>query len=589
MSASRPKLSPALIAAAIVALAAVSYVPALVRAGWIWDDDMYVVDNPTLTSAAGLRAIWLDPTALPQYYPMVHTTFWLERHLFGLNPLAFHLDNLALHCAAAVLLFFVLRRLAVSAAGWAAAIFAVHPVHVESVAWVTERKNVLSTVFYLAACACFLRFLAIDHDRAAPSGRRWRFYAAGTALFVAALLSKTVTASLPAALLLVLWWKKDRLRLADAVPLAPLATVGLALGLTTAWIERRFVGAEGASWSLSAVERCLVAGRALWFYAGKLVWPYSLTFVYPRWHVDSGALGQDLPLLAAVAVIVALFLARRVIGKGPLCATLFFAGTLVPALGFFNVFPMRYSFVADHFQYLASIGLIALGASTIATLATRSGLMRPASVALGLCVAVLCALTDRQSRIYRDAETLWVDTLGKNPRAALALNNLGLIRIEQGRIDEGVGDIREAVRIEPDFIEPRLNLAEALERQGRIDEAIEIRRQAVAMRPDHSEAQYVLGTALAKAGRYDEAVAHLGEAVRLRRGFVLAEYNLGTALLKLDRPSEAIPHFEAALRAQPTHAGSHLNLAAALDRVGRADDARLHRVEGERLRARGGR
>ena len=297
------------------------------HAGFIWDDDFYVTNNPTLHDLGGLQRIWFEVGAVPQYYPMVHTTFWLEYHLWGLNPVGYHLINVLLHAITAILLWQVLLRLRVRGAWLAAIIFALHPVEVESVAWITERKNVLSAVFYFAAALAYLRFVALE-EPGGPNRLRWYWYLGALVLFMAALLSKTMTCSLPAALLLVSWWKKGRVQRGEILPLLPFFVVGVGLGLMTAWIEKYHVGAQGAAWSLTFADRCLIAGRALWFYAGKLVWPAHLTFIYPRWKIEPEMWWQWLFPVAAVVVVAGLWLARRRIGKGPLVAVLFFAARL---------------------------------------------------------------------------------------------------------------------------------------------------------------------------------------------------------------------------------------------------------------------
>ncbi len=353
--------SPVTGAALIILLTVVAYLPAL-RGGFIWDDDSYVTQNPALRSLAGLVAIWLKPGATYQYYPLVFTSFWAEYHLWGLQPFGYHLVNVFLHAVNAVLLWRVLRRLEVAGAWWIAAIFALHPVNVESVAWVTERKNTLSGLFYLLAALAWLRFrpLTAKVTARAPD---WRYYWLAFGFIVCALFSKTVTLSLPAVLLLLIWWKTGRLEKRDALTLTPWFVLGAASGFMTRWMEQQLVRG-GAEWDLSFVQRCLLAGRALWFYAGKLFWPAHLTFIYPRWEIDAGAAWQYSFPLGIAAVLVALWFFRARIGKGPLAAVLFFGITLAPALGFANVYPFRYSYVADHFQYLASIGLIALAVGT---------------------------------------------------------------------------------------------------------------------------------------------------------------------------------------------------------------------------------
>ncbi|MHC4081279.1 MAG: hypothetical protein ACYSU2_08170, partial [Planctomycetota bacterium] len=296
-------------AALLVLMTLAAYWPAT-SCGYIWDDDDYVHQNVLLRSTGGLGEIWLDVGATPQYYPLVHTSYWLEYRLWEDDPRGYHVVNILLHALGAVLLWRVLKRLGVPGAWVAAAVFALHPVHVESVAWITERKNVLSGVFYLGSALLYLRFtLRTGEDR--PS--RW-LYAGALALFVCALLSKTVACSLPAALLLVLWWKRGHIGWQDARLLAPFFALGVAFGLLTIWMEVHRVGAEGATWNLTFIDRCLIAGRALGFYAGKLIWPWPLMFVYPRWQINASAWWQYTFPAAAAAVVVGLWLARNRIG-----------------------------------------------------------------------------------------------------------------------------------------------------------------------------------------------------------------------------------------------------------------------------------
>jgi len=254
--------------------------------GFIWDDDSYIIDNVTLRSWHGLWRIWTEITATPQYYPLVHTSFWVEYHLWGLNPLGFHVVNVCLHAVAVILLWRLLLELELPGAWLAAAIFAVHPLGVESVAWITERKNVLSAVFYFSAALAYFRFSVGRDPGRRTKGARWFWYIGSLTLFVFALLSKTVTCSLPAALLLVAWWKTGRLKWREVFPLVPFFVIGLAMGIVTAWIERHQLHAQGGEWALTFGQRILIAGRVFWFYAGKLFWPDKLTFIYPRWAVS---------------------------------------------------------------------------------------------------------------------------------------------------------------------------------------------------------------------------------------------------------------------------------------------------------------
>ena len=308
----------------------------------IWDDDAHLTP-PGLRSSQGLARIWIEPGATQQYYPLVHSIFWIEYKLWGDATPGYHLINILLHAFAALLLWKILRRLQVPGAYLAAAMFALHPVCVESVAWISEIKNTLSGAFYLGAALAYLRF-----DRT----RNWRFYFVTLGLFLLGLMSKTVIATLPAALLVVFWWQRGKLSWKqDVLPLIPFFAVGIGAGLFTAWVEWKFVGASGSGYDFSIMDRLLIAGRAIWFYLGKLVWPVDLAFIYPRWHVSRTVWWQSLFPITALLVSVGLWLLSRR-NRAPLAAWLFFVGTLFPALGFFNVYPFCYSFVADHFQYL---------------------------------------------------------------------------------------------------------------------------------------------------------------------------------------------------------------------------------------------
>ncbi len=496
---SNPVRKKAILALALVAVAGLlAYGPAMGGA-FIWDDDAHVGINAHLGGLRGLAAIWTDPSATQQYYPLTQTVFWLEYQLWGPAPLGYHVVNILLHLGVAYTLWVALKRLEAPGALAVAAIFALHPVNVESVAWISELKNTLSGLFYLLALLQLLSFCEV-HEPA-----RWRHFTWGCVFFACALFSKTVTATLPAVVILLLWWKRPRLSWLDirrdVLPLLALCTVGAGMGLLTAWLEKAHVGASGAEFSLSLVERLLVAGRAVWFYIGKVFWPWPLTFIYPRWQLDPSIWWQRLLPIALVLAILLLLLLRRRIGKAPLVAVLFFIGTLVPALGFFNVFPMRYSFVADHFQYLASIGIIALAVGTAQHLAARWGSAGDKAGAIVL-VAVLAALgtvTWRQAHIYQDPDTLWNDTLAKNPQCWLAYEHLGIARATHGDVAGGIEYFRRSLAIWPQHPEGHYSLARALrlEPKPNVGEAIKEYREALRLSPNYYKASAELAWILA--------------------------------------------------------------------------------------------
>jgi Flp pilus assembly protein TadD len=554
----RPRV--ALAAAALVLLVIVAHAASL-GAGFIWDDDDYVTENSTLHDVAGLGRIWFEIGAVPQYYPLVHTTFWIEHRLWGDRPAGYHAVNVLLHAANVLLLWTILRRLKIPGAWLAAALFGVHPVHAESVAWITELKNVLSGLFYLLALLAWLRFDPSEDETSAPHEKR-RAYLMSLAFFMAALLSKTVTATLPAAFLVLAWWRRGRIGKGDVIPTLPFFALGAVAGWLTSWMERFYVGAVGGDWSLGFAERFQVAGRAAWFYLGKLVWPHPLMFIYPRWRVASwGAEGWTW-LAAAIAIVAVLWVLRSRIGRGPLAAALFFGVTLGPALGFVNVYPMRFSYVADHFQYLASIGPLVLVAAII-------GEKRRLMVLGAVAVVVLGVLTWRQEAIYRDEETLWRATIATNPDVFIAQNNLGGMLLARGRIDEAEGYIRKAIAIEPTYPEGHDNLGIVLHDQGRIDEAVTQYREASRLDPRYPTVHNNLGISLAAQGKLDEAIASFREALRLKPAFPKAQMNLGIALLKRGDTGEAITALQEAVRLAPGDPAAANALRVAVERGGR--------------------
>ncbi len=582
--------------AALVTLVLASYAYAL-RCDFIWDDDAYVTKNHTLESFDGLRRIWFELGAVPQYYPLVHTTFWIERHLWGLNPLGYHAVNIALHAASALLLWRLLVRLQVPGAWLGAALFAVHPVEVESVAWITERKNVLSLPLALLSLLAYLRFAPPDSSTVAagtrpgagqaPPAGRWQWYAASLALFVAAALSKTVVVTLPAVVLVIIWWKRGRITPGDFVPMVPYFAAGLALGLVTVWMETHFVGAAGEEWSLTPLDRVLLAGRVLWFYAAKLVWPYPLAFFYPRFSIDAHVWWQYLFPLAVAAVFASLWFARERIGRGPLAAVLIFTGVLAPALGFFDVYPFRFSFVADHFQYHASIALLALVAAGLTPLLARAEHARRSAQALftTLLLAVLGVLTFCQTFIYYDLETLYADTIAKNPASWTAYANLSMHYITVRRKNEAYALAERAVELAPDDSLTNGNLGALLladaiqEDQGddKLARAVSYFRKSVALEPANIPSRKGLGYALMKSGRYAEAEQQLEPALEAMPDDANALYALGMVRAGQERWQEAADLLQQSLRLDPADIDTHRALADVWQKFGREDNSASER------------
>ena len=561
----------------IVLLVLIFYSPAM-NAGFIWDDDDYVTKNENLRSLAGLKRIWLNPGATYQYYPLVHTSFWVEYHLWQLHPFGYHLVNILVHGLSSVLLFLILRKLGFSWAWLATAIFALHPVHVESVAWITERKNVLSSLFYLLSLLFYLRYIDPPPESLNTPSKRsgqstgeslsnlWRSYIPALFFFLCALLCKTVAASLPVSILLLLWWKKNRIAWKDILPLIPFFILGGVLGLITAKLEKTIVGAKGAQWDWSLTERCLIAGRALWFYAGKLLFPHPLIFIYPKWQISAKEAVQYLYPLIVLFAIISLWLLRDKTGKAPLAAVLFFIVSLFPALGFFNVYPMLYSFVADHFQYLASIGLIVLYSGLIA-----SGVKKifPSNLKIQHClVAViplaLGVLTWRQTHVYQNIETLWRETLAKNPNAWIAHNNLATLLTDQGKFDEAIKHLKEAVRLNPEWETAHYNLGYAIIKKGDTEEGMKYYRKAIELNPKYTSAYINLGISYDSLGDYKQAIQNFNKAKELMPGKDSIYLCLGNSYSSLGSLDEAISFYHKTLSLNPNNIDARFNLASTL-------------------------
>ena len=542
--------------AVLVGAIFVAYLPAM-HGSFIWDDLSHVT-RPDLRSLHGLWRIWFEVGATQQYYPLLHSAFWFEHRIFGDASAGYHVLNVLLHALVVCLLFFLLRLLKIPGAALAAAVFALHPVHAESVAWISEQKNTLSAVFYLLAMVAYLRF---DDKRDRSS------YGVASAFFVMALLTKTVTATLPAALLVILWWQRRRLSWRrDVAPLLPWFVLSAASGLLTAWVERRFIGAEGAPFELTLLQRCLLAGRVVWFYLGKLIWPFDLMFIYPRWTVNPAVWWHYFfPVAAVLIVAAAWFMQRR--WRGPLAASLFFIGTLFPALGFVNVFPFIFSFVADHFQYLASLGVIVAISAGFARLLER--LPRKAQWSgRAFCFMILIglgALTWTRSRTFSDPQTLYLTTINANPECWMCHNNLGILLSDDGKPWEAMQHFEATLQFKTDDAFAHNNLGNILFQVGQLSSAESHYEQALKSKP--TALMHVnLGALMLSTGRLTEAIEHLEEAVRLKPQFIEARNRLGNALVLANRLSGAKEQYESILRLDPGHAQARSGLSDILAR-----------------------
>lgn len=599
------------------------YLPVL-HCGYIWDDDYYVTNNPTLSDGHGLVRIWTEPGAVPQYYPLVHTVFWVQHQLVGNSPMSYHIVNVLCHILVSLLWWRLLRRLSIPGAWLAAMVFAIHPIQVESVAWVTELKNVLSGVFYLLAAIAYLRFAGVDKNEdetstLQPRSRQWLWYALTLLSFTCGLLSKTVVCTLPCALLLVMIWHPrnprhprnpqkshiPRIPWNDIACLTPLLVLGLVMGLHTAAMERHHVGAEGIDWAFGFADRLLIAGRVLWFYVGKLLWPIKLVFFYDYWPIDPGQWWQWLFPASFLLLLYGLWRNRRVWSGAPLVAVLFYAGTLFPALGFINVFPMRYAFVADHFQYLAGMGIIALFCSVF-----WIALKRVPKLRMTLAVVILTGLGLRTAwyiPVFTNQTTLWQYVITHNHAPWMALNNLGVIYQKKhenakaqvcfrraivlrprewntynnlgilyrdmGQYERAAILLQRALPLETRSVTLYATLARVREKQGHIDQAMRLLEQAVARRPDHASLWLNLGIMQLQQNDIPAARNSLQQALHLAPQSDKAWLALAHTYEEQKRFGDAVNCYRQSLKQNPDNAPMLNHMALALMQDNRPQQA----------------
>lgn len=515
-------------------------------AGFIWDDDAYVTQNTLLAAPGGLSQIWFSAHFQSQYFPLVYTTLRFEYALWGLNPLGYHVVNVCLHITNALLVWALLRRLALPGAWLAAAVWALHPVQVETVAWVTELKNTESTMFYLLAIFAWLEFC---------KGRGLWFYILALALHLLALFAKTTACTLPAALLLVLWLKNEPVNWRRIFQTLPFLLLGFSMGLLSVWWEKH-LGNYVPKFHLlgGPLDRLLIATHALWFYAGKIFWPADLTFSYPRWEINTGNWQQYLWPAACLGVAVVVWLYRRRLGRGLVAALIFFVAALSPMLGFIPLYTFYFSYVADHYQYLACLGLIVLAVGLAAYFfetVAWPGSHRLKTALACLLLLGLGVLTWRQCGIYRNAETLWIDTIKKNPRSWMAHTNLGRLLVQQGKYEEAEAHYRAALAVYSGEESIHYNYGNLLAKTQRFDEAITQYHEALQLNPGKPETHNNLGFVLNKQHRTDEAIAEYERAIFYQPDYADAYYNLGNALASEHRMDAAVIAYQHAVRLNP--------------------------------------
>ena len=528
----------------IIVLAAVLvYLPAL-RGGFVFDDWILLIQQPLIHASDGLWRIWFT-TEARECYPITWTICWLQWQQWGDNPFGYHVVNVLLHAANAVLVFRVLKRLEVRGAWLAGLLFAVHPVNVAAVAWISEQKTTLAMLFFLTAVLSYLRF---------EKDQRRGWYILSVGCYLLSLLAKPAAVMWPVVLLLLVWWRRRRVMRSDLVQCLPFALLSLVIAPLTVWFQTARVLEWETARADGFLARLAGAGWAVCFYLFKALVPVRLSMIYPKWEIDPANVLVYLPGLLLVAGLACCWRKRTTWGGDILAGGGYFVLMLFPVLGFFDIGFYRYSLVADHWQYLAIPGVIALAASGAARIMARSTERRRAGVARALGTALvitLGGLTWVQSGVYLNDETLWRDTLAKNPNAWLAHYNLGLQLAAKGELSEATEAYEKAVRLKPDYADALGNLGVALAQQGRMEEAITRWQAALRCQPDHVETLNNLGTAYARRGDLKRAALYFSLVLTVQPNDTDAHANLGMVYRSQGKLTQAIEQFQAALRADP--------------------------------------
>jgi len=591
-------LVPVLIA--LVTFAA--FLPTLQNQFVTWDDGKNFLENAHYRGLGWTHIRWMWTTHLGHYIPLTWMTLGLDYLLWGMNPFGYHLTSLLLHAANAVVFFFVVHRILTLAlpspserghalavaAGFAALVFAIHPLRVESVAWVTERRDVLSGLFYLSAILMYLRAC----ERGAR-GRGWYWAAVG--LFAGALLSKSMVVNLPVVLLIldvyplrrlggfVGWWSEPARRIyIEKIPFVLLAAAASAIAV----MAQSSVHAAASLAQLSVPGRLAVAAYGLGFYPRKMVVPVNLSPLYELPRTVDPMAPPFILSYALVLAIMAIVLALRRRVPGLPAAWVAYVVVLLPVLGIIQSGPQ---IAADRYTYLAGLGgAILAGAGLLSCWRTsrtsKTGTPTTLPIAgVATCVVVgLGALTWNQAQVWHDSEKLWTHALARNPQSSIAENNLGVVRADQSKLAEAIEHYQRALQMRPDYADAYFNLGNALFQQGKLAEASDHYRQALAIKRDHARAHNNWGVVLARQGKLAEAGDHFQAALHIGPDNADAHTNLGNALFQQGKLAEASDHFRQALRLKPDHAAAQSGLVQAQRGLGTGNQDPAHSRQGEK-------
>ncbi|MBF0279914.1 MAG: tetratricopeptide repeat protein [SAR324 cluster bacterium] len=621
----------------LAALTVIAYAPVM-DAGSIIDDEKYYINDPLVNASDGLFSIWLKPfqnNGVWPYIPITRSTFWLERQIGGLNLAVGHWGNVLFHCLAAALLGMILRFLHVRGALIISFCFALHPIHVQSVAWITERKNVVAAVFFFLTLWGFVNF---------EKKKKTTWYWLTLAFYAGALLSKTSTIMLPLIFVILRYWQRTSWSRTDFQILLPFFLLAGGAGSARIWFEIHAFGAVGEAYTRSFLERLLTAGHIPFFYLSKIVFPHPLIFTYPKWVIDPGHFFLYFPLLGLFVTMLLLLLKYRSWGSPIFLGLAAYGVLLFPVMGFFNNAWTKFSFVTDHWVYLPSIPLVILllqGVLQFLDYFKKFKFHRIGSAGLGmLFILFLGGMTWHQASIYENRKTLWQTTIQDNPNSWLAygelaraytddrqfeqalqnyskalairkypeaFHNRALTYFNLNRYDLALGDYNQALRLNPKYTEAyfnrgnvnfRMNRFQAAFadynktlslnakyvdayfnrglihfRLNRFESAYEDYSRTLSLSKDYTEAYFNRGLSSFKMKKYEQALIDFNQTLALDSDYVEAYFNRGNSYFSLMRYEEALLEYKRVLSLDPRHINAYFNRGYTLSRMERYDEA----------------
>ncbi|MDP8215916.1 MAG: tetratricopeptide repeat protein [Candidatus Kaelpia imicola] len=543
----------------IVLLTALIYLDSLDN-GFIWDDDVHIYKASYMKSSTGLTDIWVE-NATPQYYPLTTTIFWLGDKAWGLNPKGYHILSLVIHILNALLLYSLIKKLFYPLAFPVALIFAIHPIGVETVAWASELKNLLALFFFLLSFSGYLKFL---------STKKSKYYLLTIIAFIAAVFSKYTAVSFAFIPLLHGFWLKGKIKKRELKLSIPFILIGLLAGLNAVFTEIYNVGARGAEWSLSYLDKMILIGKTSLFYIYKVIYPKDFIFIYPRWQIRTLDILEWLPILTLLSLISLLSLYRKRVNRAITALFTFYLISIFPASGFFNVFPMKYSYVADHFSYLSTPWIILLFFALIypsyryllKTIKPKKSIYLKLilTITLSITAIFLSIGSNRLTGNYKDEITLYKSIIAKNPGCWMANANLAILYTESDKNRLALKHYRDAIASEPNVASIYYNLGNLYYKIGDYDSAINSYMAAITSKPGYGESYANLANTYRAKGEPDKAIEHYKRAL-LFKPDAIVYFNLGNIYYQLGEYKEAMESYRETLKADPNYSRVHINLA----------------------------